>query len=77
VSDRTVSLREDVCRALEDERRPDESVPDVVERLVLEHEGDHPLYGLVGVLDEGTTDRVKAGSESVRESVDERMDRQS
>lgn len=74
MSSKNVSLREDVYRALKNEKGPDESFSDVVERLLEARDGDHPLYGLVGLLDETAVERVRDGSDALREGVDERME---
>lgn len=74
MSSKNISIREDVYRALQNAKGDDESFSDVIERLLEAREGDHPLYGLVGVLDEGDVERARERSKRFRESVDERME---
>lgn len=64
-------------RALKDAKAEDESFSDVIERLLRSREGDHSLYGLVGMLDEEEVERVNERSDAFRESADEQMDRYS
>jgi predicted CopG family antitoxin len=73
MSSKNISVREDVYRALQNAKGDDESFSDVIERLLEAREGDHPLYGLVGVLDEEGAERVRERSDRFRESVDERL----
>lgn len=70
---KNVSLREDVYRRLKEEKDDDESFSDVVERLL--DRGDHPLYKLVGTLDEEEVERVRKRAEEFRRSVDAGMGR--
>ncbi|MFB6308310.1 MAG: antitoxin VapB family protein [Haloarculaceae archaeon] len=73
---KNISVREDVYRALKNARGDDESFSDVIERLVIQAEGEHPLYRLVGTLDESDAERVRERAERFREEMDEGMDRQ-
>lgn len=70
---KNISVRDDVYRALKEARGEDESFSDVIERLLRSREGEHSLYGLVGILDEADADRVREDAERFRESVDERL----
>jgi len=73
MSSKNISVREDVYRALQNAKGDDESFSDVIERLLEARDGDHPLYGLVGTLDEEEVERVRERSTRFRESVDDRM----
>ncbi len=70
---KNVSLREDVYRRLKEEKDDDESFSEVVERLL--DRGDHPLYELVGTLDDEEVERIRERTEEFRRSVDEGMGR--
>jgi predicted CopG family antitoxin len=68
---KTISLKEETYERLAGEKGEDESFSDVIDRLL--REGDHPLYGLVGLLDEEEIADLRARSRAFRGSVDERM----
>jgi len=74
---KNISVREDVYRALQHAKGEDESFSDVIERLIESGRGDHPLYGLVGVLDESGAERVRERATGFRESVDDQFDAES
>lgn len=74
---KNISVRDDVYRALSAAKAEDESFSDVIERLLRSGDGDHSLYGLVGMLDDADAERVRERGDAFRESVDEQMDRQS
>ena len=59
MSSKNISVREDVYRALQNAKGDDESFSDVIERLLEARDGDHPLYGLVGTLDEEEVEAVE------------------
>lgn len=73
MSSKNISLREDVYRALKAAKADDESFSDAIERLLDASEGEHPLYDLVGVLDEDGERRVREQAGAFREGVDDRM----
>lgn len=75
MSSKNISVREDVYRALKNAKGEDESFSDVIERLVERADGEHPLYDLVGTLDDGEAERVRSRTTAFRDSVDEQMDR--
>lgn len=77
MSSKNISVRDDVYRALKNAKGEDESFSDVIERLLASDEGEHPLYDLVGTLDEGEAERVRDRSDEFRESVDGGLERQS
>lgn len=68
---KTISLKEETYNRLARVKGEDESFSDVIDRLL--REGDHPLYGLVGLLDEDEVAELRERSREFRESVDERM----
>ena len=70
---KNISVRDDVYRALKAAKGEDESFSDVIERLLASREGDHSLYGLVGLVDESDAERVRDASDRFREGVDERF----
>lgn len=71
MTSKTVSLKEETYRRLARAKGEGESFSDVIDRLLREEE--HPLYGLVGLLDEERVEEVRERSRRFRESVDERM----
>ena len=71
---KNISVREDVYRALNNEKREDESFSEVIERLLTRREGDHPLYELAGMLNEQEAERLREKSAEFRAEVDERME---
>jgi len=74
---KNISVRDDVYRALKEAKGEDESFSDVIERLLRSREGEHSLYGLVGMLDEEELEEVREKSEAFRDSADEQMERYS
>lgn len=72
---KNISIRDEVYAALKEAKGADESFSEVIERLLAARSGDHPLYGLVGVLDEDEAGRVRERAAAFRESVDEGMGR--
>lgn len=74
---KNISVREDVYRRLVNAKGEDESFSDAIDRLLDRREGDHPLYDLVGALDEEAIERVRERSGAFRESVDGAMERRS
>lgn len=71
---KNISIRDDVYRALKNEKREDESFSEVIERLLERRDGDHPLYELAGMLDEEEAERLREKSAQFRAEVDERME---
>lgn len=70
---KNISVREDVYRALKREKRDDESFSDLIERLTRGEGNRHPLFCLVGTLDEGEADRVRDAA-AFRSRLDDEMD---
>lgn len=70
---KNISVREDVYRTLKREKRDDESFSDVIERLA-RGDDEHPLFGLVGTLDESEAARVRDAAAAFRNRVDDEMD---
>lgn len=68
---RTISLSEDTYNRLARAKGEDESFSDVIDRLLGEDE--HPLYELVGLLDEEDVERLRDRSRAFRADVDDRM----
>lgn len=68
---KTISLKEETYNRLHRAKGEDESFSDVIDRLL--REGDHPLYGLVGLLDDDEVAELRERSRAFRESVDARM----
>lgn len=77
MSSKNISVRDDIYRALKNEKREDESFSEVIDRLLARREGEHPLYDLVGILDDEQADRLREKSAEFRDNVDERMEPQS
>jgi predicted CopG family antitoxin len=72
MSSKTISLKEETYERLRRAKGDDESFSDVIDRLL--GDGEHPLYGLVGLLDEAEVDRLRERSQTFREEVNSRMD---
>lgn len=72
MSSREIRVPEEVYEALRDSRRSGESVEDVVRRLVAERRA-HPLYDIVGILDESEEESVREASRRVRSDLDDRV----
>lgn len=73
MSSTNISVRDDVYRALKNAKSDDESFSDVIERLLASRTGEHPLYDLVGTLDDDAVEAVRERAAEFRESVDEGM----
>jgi len=74
---KNISVRDNVYRALKAAKGEDESFSDVIERLLRSREGEHSLYGLVGMLEDEELDEVREKSAAFRDSADEQMERYS
>lgn len=72
---KNISIRDDVYRKLRDSKRPDESFSDAIDRLMGSQEGEHPLYDLVGLVDDQEAQRIRNRSNQFREQFDEDMSR--
>ncbi|USZ67179.1 antitoxin VapB family protein [Halorussus salilacus] len=72
---KNISIRDDVYRKLKDSKQEDESFSDAIDRLMASREGDHPLYDLVGMLDDEDAERLRDRTERFRERVEEDMRR--
>lgn len=77
MSSKNISVRDDVYRALKAAKGDDESFSDVIERLLKGEEGEHSLYGMIGMLDDDEAAEVREKAAAFRESADEQMDRYS
>lgn len=69
---KTISLKEETYARLKRAKGEDESFSDVIDRLLGEER--HPLYDLVGLLDETEAERARERSRAFREDVDSRLD---
>lgn len=74
---KNISIRDDVYASLKETKAEDESFSEVIERLLASRRGEHPLYELVGTLDEEEADRVRDRADRFRERVEEDMGRPS
>ena len=70
---KTISIKESTYDRLKASKLPDESFSDAIDRLVDAHTGRHPLFDLVGLLDEEELAQVRERSRAFRADVDERM----
>ncbi|QIO24250.1 antitoxin VapB family protein [Haloarcula sp. JP-L23] len=68
---KTISLKEETYERLRRAKGDDESFSDVVDRLL--RTGDHPLYGLVGLMDDEEIAKIRNDSAQFREDVDSRI----
>jgi len=73
MSSKNISVREDVYRTLKREKREDESFSDAIDRLLAAEEDGHPLFDLVGALDEDAADEVRERAAEFRRDVDDGM----
>jgi predicted CopG family antitoxin len=71
---KNISVRDDVYRRLRDAKSDDESFSDAIDRLLSVGDADHPLYELVGTLDDDEADRVRERAQEFRAQLDEEMD---
>jgi predicted CopG family antitoxin len=74
MTSKTISLKEETYRRLARSKGEGESFSDVIDRL-LRQEGDeeHPLYGLIGLLDEEDADALRDRAREFRADVDDRL----
>jgi predicted CopG family antitoxin len=72
---KNISLREDAYRRLADAKEEGESFSDAIDRLLRRRDGNHPLYDLVGLVDDEEAAEIRERAGSFRESVEERMER--
>jgi len=72
---KNISLRDDVYRDLKAAKEDDESFSDVIDRLLGAEKGEHPLYDLVGIIDEDEAENLHEHVETFRQEVDEDMER--
>lgn len=72
---KNISIRDEVYRKLKSSKREDESFSDAIDRLLASHEGEHPLYDLVGILDEDEAERLRDRANEFREQFDEDVNR--
>ncbi|MFH5801624.1 antitoxin VapB family protein [Haladaptatus sp. CMAA 1911] len=71
MASKTISLKEETYNRLARAKSENESFSDVVDRLLREE--DHPLHGLIGLLDDSEVETLRERSQTFRESVNERM----
>lgn len=71
LTSKTISLSEDTYNRLARVKGEDESFSDVIDRLLGEDE--HPLYELVGLLDEDEVEALRERSDAFRADVDNRL----
>lgn len=71
MASKTISLSEDTYNRLSRAKGEDESFSDVIDRLLGEDE--HPLYDLVGLLDEEDVEKLRDRSDEFRAGVADRM----
>lgn len=72
---KNISIRDDVYRKLKASKRDDESFSDAIDRLIASREGDHPLYDLVGMLDDEEAEQLRDRVDEFREEFDEDVNR--
>ena len=72
---KNISIRDEVYRKLKESKREDESFSDAIDRLMAAGEGEHPLYDLVGTLDEGEAERLREETASFRDQFDDDLNR--
>lgn len=73
MSSKTISIKESTYDRLKALKGPEESFSDAIDRLVGVREGGHPLFDLVGLLDDEELEEVAVRSNDFREAVDDRM----
>ena len=72
MSSKTISLKEETYERLRRAKGDDESFSDAIDRL-LGGDDEHPLFDLVGLLDDAEAERVRERAGEFRENVDDRV----
>lgn len=72
MSSKEIRVPDEVYETLDAARRDDESVGDVVRRLVEARE-EHPLFDIVGLLEEEELDQLDRQRRRFRNDFDERL----
>lgn len=70
---KTISIKDETYRRLDRLKGADESFSDVIDRLMDHDDGERPLAGLIGALDEDARERLRARSRAFRDDVDDRL----
>lgn len=70
VPSKTISVKQETYERRSRSKGEGESFSDVIDRL-LRAEDEHPLYQLVGALDESNADELRERARGFREDVDE------
>ncbi|WP_255191223.1 antitoxin VapB family protein [Natronobeatus ordinarius] len=70
---KTISVSEETYRRLERERRADEDVSDVIDRL-LPGDDENPLRELVGLVDDDELGALRRRTVAFRDDVDGRLE---
>lgn len=76
MASKTISLKDETYDRLDRAKGDDESFSDVIDRL-LGTSDEHPLYDIVGLLEESDVARLRDRSTAFREQVERRMERES
>ena len=76
MASKTISLKEDTYDSLDRAKGEGESFSDVIDRL-LETSEEHPLYDLVGVLEDEEVEELRSRSKTFRDQVDEQLGQES
>ena len=72
MSGKEISVPDEVYEALDAARRDDESVADVVRRMV-ETRAAHPLFDIVGLLDDDEVERLQRERRRFRDDLGDRL----
>ena len=70
---KTISIRESTYDRLKAAKSADESFSDAIDRLVGARTERHPLFDLVGLLDDNELEQVRKRSRSFRSDLEDRM----
>ena len=70
---KTISIKDSTYDRLKARKSADESFSDAIDRLVNARDERHPLFDLVGLLDEEELENVREHSSTFRSDIDDRM----
>lgn len=74
MASKTISLKEETYNRLNRAKGESESFSDVIDRLLGAEDEQHPLYDLVGLLDETEVETLRTRAATFREDIEGRME---
>ena len=73
MASKTISIKESTYDRLKALKGSEESFSDAIDRLVGHREGQHPLFELVGLVDETEHDNLRERSGTFRSELNDRL----